>query len=133
MASSCLLNFTRYPPPPPQGGMEEDDDEVLSVGSETPPRLAQPCSPASPGSPRTDPDECSELPKCASPPVPAIGALKFSIANILKPEFGSLRRRASHDGRTAVSPAGGLAAGPAGAVSPALSPAGHPTPAPQDR
>lgn len=139
MASSCLLNFARYPPqghqgpqggPRPQGGShpqgsppvspgpvdviaeDDDDDEVLSVGSE--PRVpgSSPGSPA--GSPRSeDPDECCDNVPC----VPTIGALKFSIANILRPEFGSAR---SSGARTAgptrpvpiVSPPGGPSGGP---------------------
>ncbi|XP_052131440.1 basic proline-rich protein-like [Frankliniella occidentalis] len=158
MASSCLLNFARYPPQPqgaahphPPGGAhpgaspqgspqspvdviaeDDDDDEVLSVGSE--PRAPD----SAPGSPRSPPrspsrslsrctrsprspgglDECCDLPGMMPVPcVPTIGALKFSIANILRPEFGA--GRPSSGSRTPCRTAGPPPSTPASALPPA--------------
>ncbi|XP_071447912.1 homeobox protein engrailed-1-like [Hetaerina americana] len=66
---------------------EEDEEEELSVGSESPPPPATtPLSPAATESASpTPPPQPPPLP--ASPPPPH-RALKFSIDNILRPEFG---------------------------------------------
>ncbi|XP_046403876.1 homeobox protein engrailed-1-like [Ischnura elegans] len=102
-----------------------EEDEVLSVGSESPPPPA--ATPLSPGAEDSASSPTPPPPPPPSPP-PQQRSLKFSIDNILRPEFGKgeVRGKSPLDLSASVSP--GAAAPPPPSSKPPPPPPPPPAP-----